>query len=73
MSIAVATILVLILFQIFFTDVKTTNVVLYPHFLHFGMGKIGKCGEEEFIMVTDIDMKIMSLWIENIYIYFLDF
>lgn len=69
MSIAAATILVLILFQIFFTD-----LVLYPHFLHFGLGKICKYGQEELIVVTDMDMKIiMGLWIENIYIYFLDF
>lgn len=69
MSIAAATILALILFQIFFTD-----LVLYPHFLHFGMGKICRYGQEELILVTDMDMKIiMGLWIENTYIYFLDF
>lgn len=69
-------ILILTLFQIFFTD-----LVLYPHFLHFGMGKICKTktegemhGQEELILITDMDVKIiMCLWIESILIYFLDF
>lgn len=61
--------MVLILLQIFFTD-----LVLYLHFLHFGVGKICKTetegdmhGQDELILVTDTDMKIiMDLRIENV-------